>query len=83
MNVPIVADVKKIETGDSALSVEFSDGADGYYDYFWLRDHATDADSYDSRSHQRELFTAEVDSKAHIGGDWRSHLVPRAGTLSI
>ena len=42
--------------GDSALGVGFSDGADVSYDYFWLRDHATDADSYDSRSHQLELF---------------------------
>ena len=37
------------------------DGGAASFDYFWLRDNARDPISFDSRSHQRELFTADVD----------------------
>jgi len=47
--------------GDDMLSLSFDGGTAARFDYFWLRDNARDPESYDSRSHQRELFTAAVD----------------------
>ena len=44
--------------GDDMLSLSFDGGTAARFDYFWLRDNARDPESYDSRSHQRELFTA-------------------------
>ena len=46
--------------GDTGLSLSVN-GADTRFDYFWLRDNARDPVSFDSRSHQRELFTAALD----------------------
>ena len=46
--------------GDGKLSLSI-DGGSASFDYFWLRDNARDPVSFDSRSHQRELFTASVD----------------------
>lgn len=53
--------IRSVEKGEEYVSVEFSDGATAHYDFLWLRDHATDPGSYDSRSHQRELYTAGID----------------------
>ena len=47
--------------GDDMLSLSIDGGMAAQFDYFWLRDNARDPQSYDSRSHQRELFTAAVD----------------------
>ena len=47
--------------GDDMLSLSFDGGNAARFDYFWLRDNARDPESFDSRSHQRELFTAAVD----------------------
>ena len=47
--------------GDQGLSLTINGGGAAQFDYFWLRDNARDPQSYDSRSHQRELFTAAVD----------------------
>ena len=46
--------------GDGKLSLSI-DGEPASFDYFWLRDNARDPVSFDSRSHQRELFTASID----------------------
>ena len=46
--------------GDEGLSLSIN-GAATRFDYFWLRDNARDPVSFDSRSHQRELFTAALD----------------------
>ena len=53
--------IEAVDSQDRNLLVRFSGGVEAMFDYFWLRDHATDAGSYDSRSHQRELFTAAID----------------------
>ena len=53
--------ITQIEQASDCLKVTFSDGVTAAYDYFWLRDHATDCESYDARSHQRELYTASID----------------------
>ena len=47
-----------LEDEKLSLSIE---GGSASFDYFWLRDNARDPVSFDSRSHQRELFTASVD----------------------
>ena len=47
---------------DDCLSVVISGNGNADFDYFWLRDNARDPISFDSRSHQRELFTCEVDA---------------------
>ncbi|NKB77199.1 MAG: DUF971 domain-containing protein [Gammaproteobacteria bacterium] len=44
-----------------AIKVHWEDGTVSSYSWFWLRDHAKDPISFDSRSQQRELFTAMVD----------------------
>jgi trimethyllysine dioxygenase len=47
---------------DDCLTVVISGSGAADFDYFWLRDNARDPISFDSRSHQRELFTCEVDA---------------------
>ena len=44
----------------NGLNVEWQSGATSNFSYFWLRDNARDPVSFDSHSHQRELFTAMV-----------------------
>ena len=46
--------------GPDRLNVEWQSGATSNFSYFWLRDNARDPVSFDSHSHQRELFTAMV-----------------------
>jgi trimethyllysine dioxygenase len=53
--------IRSVEKGEQGVTVEFLNGAAAHYDFFWLRDHATDAVSYDSRSHQRALNTAKIE----------------------
>ena len=52
--------LKELVLGDDHLSLSIN-GGPVTFDYFWLRDNARDPVSFDSRSHQRELFTASVD----------------------
>lgn len=54
-------EIRAVETGEAGLDVVWATGEKARYPWLWLRDHATDADSYDSRSGQRELYTAGVD----------------------
>ena len=46
--------------GPDGLNVEWQSGETSEFSYFWLRDNARDPVSFDSHSHQRELFTAMV-----------------------
>ena len=55
--------------GDDELSLSINGGA-ASFDYFWLRDNARDPVSFDSRSHQRELFTASVDPAIRPRNGW-------------
>ena len=61
--------LKDLVLGDDRLSLSVNGGA-ATYDYFWLRDNARDPVSYDSRSHQRELFTASVDPAIKPQNGW-------------
>ncbi|MDB2324311.1 TauD/TfdA family dioxygenase [Alphaproteobacteria bacterium] len=45
---------------DDGLSVAIAGNGTVDFDYFWLRDNARDPISFDSRSHQRELFTCAI-----------------------
>ena len=53
--------LKDLVLGDDMLTLSINEGAATGFDYFWLRDNARDPESFDSRSHQRELYTAAVD----------------------
>ena len=53
--------LKDLVLGDAMLTLSINEGAATGFDYFWLRDNARDPESFDSRSHQRELYTAAVD----------------------
>lgn len=54
-------EIRAVEAGEAGLDVVWATGEKARYPWVWLRDHATDSDSYDSRSGQRELYTAGVD----------------------
>ncbi|MHA1601067.1 MAG: TauD/TfdA family dioxygenase [Alphaproteobacteria bacterium] len=73
----MVQAVRTIQRGEAGLEVIWETGEQTSYPWFWLRDHATDAQSYDSRSGQRELYTAGLDPAirglaARLGADGRS-----------
>ena len=61
--------LKDLVLGDDHLSLSINGGATTF-DYFWLRDNARDPVSFDSRSHQRELFTASVDPAIRPRAGW-------------
>jgi trimethyllysine dioxygenase len=61
--------LKDLVLGDDQLSLSINGGA-ASFDYFWLRDNARDPVSFDSRSHQRELFTALVDPAIRPRRGW-------------
>jgi hypothetical protein len=52
-----VSEAKLLETGPD---VTFGDASQSNFDFFWLRDNARDAESFNHACHQRELFTAGV-----------------------
>ncbi len=69
--------IRALEPDEAGLEVVWDSGEQARYSWFWLRDHATDAESYDSRSGQRELYTAGLDPgirglAARLGADGRS-----------
>ncbi len=69
--------VRAVELGEAGLEVVWDTGERASYPWFWLRDHATDPQSYDSRSGQRELYTAGLDPgirglAARLGSDGHS-----------
>ena len=53
--------MRAIDMATDSLIIQWDDSKSTYFDYFWLRDNARDPDSFDVRSHQRELFTAALD----------------------
>ena len=61
--------LKDLVLGDDHLSLSIN-GGPATFDYFWLRDNARDPVSFDSRSHQRELFTASVDPAIRPRAGW-------------
>ena len=54
--------ISEVQHGPDSLQVIWTSGEKANFAYFWLRDNARDPVSFDSRSHQRELFTAMVPS---------------------
>jgi trimethyllysine dioxygenase len=53
-----VMKIKSYKLNTDGLAVEWTNNAQARFSYFWLRDNARDPVSFDSRSYQRELFTA-------------------------
>ena len=53
--------VRAVAAGEAGLEVVWDTGEQAIYPWLWLRDHATDAQSYDPHSGQRELYTAGLD----------------------
>ncbi len=69
--------IRAVEPGEAGLEVVWDTGEQASYPWLWLRDHATDAQSYDPRSGQRELYTAGLDPDirglaARLGTDGHS-----------
>ena len=69
--------VRTVQPGEAGLEVVWETGEQTSYPWLWLRDHATDAQSYDPRSGQRELYTAGLDPDirglaARLGSDGHS-----------
>lgn len=52
--------IRTITEIPNGLEVVWQDGEGSCFDYFWLRDNARDTESFNSASHQRELYTAGV-----------------------
>ena len=57
--------VRTVQPGEAGLDVVWETGEQASYPWLWLRDHATDAQSYDPRSGQRELYTAGLAPDIH------------------
>jgi trimethyllysine dioxygenase len=47
---------------EHTLDVVWASGEVSHYSFMWLRDNARDERSFDARTHQREVFTASLDS---------------------
>ena len=52
--------ISSYELSSDSMQIEWRGGKISTFTYFWLRDNARDPVSFDSQSHQRELFTALV-----------------------
>ena len=54
--------ILRVSEDSSELIVHWDDGREDRLGYFWLRDHARDAASFDAATQQRELYTAGLRS---------------------
>ena len=54
--------LENLKLQSDGLTLDIAGKANVGFEYFWLRDNARDAISFDERSHQRELFTGGVDA---------------------
>ena len=52
--------ISAFQLGSDSMQIKWHSGQASIFSYFWLRDNARDPVSFDSQSHQRELFTAMV-----------------------
>ena len=52
--------ISSYQLGSVSMQIKWHSGQASIFSYFWLRDNARDPVSFDSQSHQRELFTAMV-----------------------
>lgn len=46
---------------NEALEIQWHTGETSHYSYFWLRDNARDAASFDHRTHQRRRTLSEIE----------------------
>ena len=54
--------IKNIKILSNELNIFFDNEKEDKFPNIWLRDHARDDTSWDSRSHQRKVFTAKIDN---------------------
>ena len=52
--------ISAYELSSDSMQIKWHSGVASIFSYFWLRDNARDPVTFDSQSHQRELFTAMV-----------------------
>ena len=52
--------LEKLEVDDE-LRLFWRSGEMSRFSFIWLRDNARDAESFDARSHQRRVYTADLD----------------------
>ena len=52
--------IESAEMLEPGLRVKFRDGREDVFQWMWLRDHCREPDSYDTRTAQRELWTADL-----------------------
>ena len=52
--------ISSYQLGSDSMQIKWHSGQASIFSYFWLRDNSQDPVSFDSQSHQRELFTAMV-----------------------
>ena len=58
--------IKQARISKEGLEILFEDNSKDCFPFLWLRDNAQDDSSWDHRSNQRKLFTAEVDPNISI-----------------
>ena len=58
--------IKDLKILSNELNIFFENEKEDKFPNIWLRDHARDDTSWDSRSYQRKIFTAEIDTNLHI-----------------
>ena len=58
--------IKNVKILPNKLKIFFSNQIEDTFLNIWLRDHAKDDESWDSRSNQRKIFTAKLDPELHI-----------------
>ena len=58
--------IKNIKVLPKKLKILFSNNKEDNFLNLWLRDHARDEASWDSRSNQREIHTAKLDPNLYI-----------------
>ena len=72
--------IKNIKILSNELDIFFDNGKQDKFPNIWLRDHAKDDTSWDSRSHQRKIFTAKIDSNLYIKN---AEIIDQGNSLSI
>ena len=58
--------IKNIKVLPGKLNIIFSNNTEDNFPNIWIRDHARDDESWDSRSNQRKIFTAKIDPELLI-----------------
>ena len=72
--------IKNIKILSNELNVFFDNQKEDNFPNIWLRDHARDETSWDSRSYQRKIFTAKLDTNLHIK---KAEIIDQGNNISV